>query len=182
MNNYFASQNIEWTNFSPDSIIFKRNALTKKLLPPQNLMSWKTKRERDDLLAKETGGVAIKGYGGYYSTNNCKGVMVRLNDLKTDYPWASVDFIDLTERRDSVGNNLGSLYLLTHIISRHQSYEWKRVNGGDWARIAVGNACPLGEGYRFSYAGQGANHDLSHREFLEVVSILEAIRKFWLRK
>ena len=38
----------------------------------------------------------------YYTKDNYKGIMVQLKDVKLDFPSANIDFIDWTERKDSV--------------------------------------------------------------------------------
>ena len=55
MNNYFETQNVHWHNFSPENIIFKSNNITKKLMPEANILSYSTKSDRDDQMAKKTG-------------------------------------------------------------------------------------------------------------------------------
>ena len=37
---------------------------------------------------------------------------------------------------------------------------------------------PDDEGYRIAYGGQGDNNYLDHREFLELIDIAEAVRRF----
>ena len=59
MQNYFNTQNIHWHNFSPENILFKSNHITIKLMPKENILSYSTKRDRDDQMAIKTGAKII---------------------------------------------------------------------------------------------------------------------------
>ena len=58
MKNYFENQRVNWHQFSPKEIIFKSNAITKKLLPEVNIMSWNNKDSRHRAIAEKTGSTA----------------------------------------------------------------------------------------------------------------------------
>ena len=57
MKNYFTDVKVEhkgighypirWNRWSPDSIIFKSNRLVKKVMPEDNILSYKSKCDRD---------------------------------------------------------------------------------------------------------------------------------------
>ena len=129
MNNYFSNVRVQhkglgnfpirWENWSPERIYFKSNSLTKKLLPSENIISYKSKRDRDQKTAELTGGKFINsGQYAYYSNEKHKAVHVQMKDFKSEYVTANVDFIDQTGRKDSVGNNKGRLDVLCYISSR----------------------------------------------------------------
>ena len=52
--------NVRWKTWSPNNIIFKSNSLVKKLLPSENILSWKSKGDRDQKMCKMTGCKAIQ--------------------------------------------------------------------------------------------------------------------------
>ena len=115
----------------------------------------------------------------YYTKDNYKGIMVQLTDVKSDFPSANIDFIDWTERKDSVGNKKGSLDILVYLNSYHSNFTWDKCpQTGRWIRKNIGNPAPLREGYRMSYGGQGDAHALDFDEFHELVQITEMIRDF----
>jgi len=41
---------------------------------------------------------------------------------------------------------------------------------------------PDNEGYRIAYGGQGDNNYLNHRDFLELIDISEAVRRFLMEE
>jgi len=185
MKNYFEDVNVNWSTWSPQDIIFKSNSLVKKVLPTENILSWKSKGDRDQKMCKMTGCKAVQTnqYGGqpytYYTKENYKGIMVQLKDVKDDFPSANIDFIDWTERKDSVGNRKGNLDVLVYLNSFHQPWEYvKCPQTGNWVRKSTGKTAPLREGYRMCYGGQGDANSLDFDEFHELVQITEAVRDF----
>ena len=183
--NYFTNTNVRWKTWSPENVIFKSNALVKKVLPSKHILSWTSKGHRDQEMCKKTGCKAIQTnqFGGqpytYYTKENYKGIMVQLKDVKSDFPSANIDFIDWTERKDSVGNSKGALDILVYLNSYHSTIQWDKCpNTGRWVQKKVGQRAPLREGYRMSYGGQGDAHSLDFDEFHELVQITEMIRDF----
>ena len=183
--NYFTNTNVRWKTWSPKNVIFKSNALVKKVLPSEHILSWKSKGDRDQKMCKKTGCKATQTnqFGGqpytYYTKENYKGIMVQLKDVKSDFPSANIDFIDWTDRQDSVGNKKGHLDILIYLNSFHQPWEYvKCPQTGNWVRKSTGKTAPLREGYRRSYGGQGDAHAMDFDEFHELVQITEMIRDF----
>lgn len=183
--NYFTNTNVRWKTWSPKNVIFKSNALVKKVLPSEHILSWTSKGHRDREMCKKTGCKAVQTnqFGGqpytYYTKENYKGIMVQLKDVKSDFPSANIDFIDWTDRKDSVGNKKGHLDILIYLNSFHEPWEYVRCpQTGNWVRKSTGKTAPLREGYRMSYGGQGDAHSLDFDEFHELVQITEMIRDF----
>ena len=178
--NYFTNTNVRWKTWSPENVIFKSNQLVKKVLPSEHILSWKSKGDRDTKMCQRTGGKAI-GHGNYtyYSKENYKGVMVQLKDVKDDFPSANIDFIDCTERKDSVGNRKGSLDILVYLNSFHSNFKWDRCpKTHNWVKTSTGKTTPLREGYRMCYGGQGDANPMDFDEFHEMIQITEMIRDF----
>lgn len=185
--NYFENKgNVNWNTWSPENVIFKSNQLVKKVLPSEHIMSWKSKGDRDQKMCKKTGCKATqqspyanaKPYT-YYTKDNYKGIMVQLKDVKTDFPSANIDFIDWTERKDSVGNRKGSLDVLVYLNSFHSHFTWDKCpQTGNWVKTSAVKTAPLREGYRMCYGGQGDANSLDFDEFHELVQITEMIRDF----
>ena len=184
MNNYFETQRVDWKTWSPDQIIFKSNRLVKKLMPEENILSWTSKGDRDTKMCQRTGCKATNhSYNGqpytYYTKENYKGVMVQLKDVKSEFPSANIDFIDWTNRENSVGNKVGTLDVLVYLNSFHAPWEYVRCpQTNNWTRKQNGNVAPLEEGYRMCYGGQGDANSLSFQEFQELIQITEAIKNF----
>jgi hypothetical protein len=181
MKNYFETQKINWKTWSPESIFFKSNQLTKKLLPQENVVSWTSKNNRDHKMCQLTGGKALQGHQGHshYGNENYKGVMVQLKDLKSDFPSANIDFIDRTHRKDSVGNNVGGLDVLVYLNSFHSPWEYAQCSQtGNWVRKTKPNVAPLAEGYRMCYGGQGDSNSMLFDEFQELIQIVEGVKNF----
>jgi hypothetical protein len=179
--NYFNKSKVNWNTWSPESIIFKSNQLVKKVLPPENALSWTSKSDRDQKMCKLTGGKAYQGYQGhsYHGNENYKGVMVQLKDLKSDYPSANIDFIDQTHRKNSVGENLGGLDILMYLNAFHTCWDYVQCpQTNQFAKKARTNHTPLEEGYRFCYGGQGDANSMNFEEFQELLQITEAIKTF----
>ena len=183
--NYFTNANVNWKTWSPENVIFKSNQLVKKVLPSERIMSWKSKSDRDIKMCEKTGHKATQPspYGGqpytYYTRDNYKGIMVQLKDAKSDFPSANIDFIDCTERKDSVGNRKVQLDILVYLNSFHSNWDWKKCpKTGNWVKTSTGKVAPLREGYRMCYGGQGDANSLDFDEFYELVQITEMIRDF----
>ena len=185
MKNYFENQRVNWHQFSPKDIIFKSNAITKKLLPEENVMSWKTKDNRHCELAKKTGATphTNTNWQGsayqWYSRDSYKAVFVQLTKVKQEFVCANLDFVNYLEKKDSQGNKLGTLDALVYINSWHYRHEWKKDAQGNWVQSPLSKTPLLDdEGYRIAYGGQGDSNYLTHREFLEIIDISEAVRNF----
>jgi hypothetical protein len=183
--NYFTNTNIRWKTWSPENVIFKSNQLVKKVLPSEHILSWKSKGDRDQKMCEKTGCKAIQNspYGGqphtYYTRDNYKGIMVQLKDVKDDFPSANIDFIDCTERKDSVGNLKGNLDVLVYLNSFHSNFTWDKCpQTGNWVKTSTGKTAPLREGYRMCYGGQGDANAMDFDEFHEMIQITEMIRDF----
>ena len=179
--NYFNKSKVNWNTWSPESIVFKSNQLVKKVLPPENVLSWTSKGDRDQKMCKLTGGKAYSGYQtrSYYAQENYKGVLVQLKDLKSDYPSANIDFIDRTHRKNSVGENLGSLDVLMYLNAFHACWDYvKCPQTNQYVKKARTNHTPLEEGYRFCYGGQGDANSMHFEESQELLQITQAIKNF----
>lgn len=181
MKNYFETQRVNWKTWNPNQIIFKSNRLVKKLMPEDNILSWTSKGDRDAKMCQRTGGKVANGHGNhvYYGRDNYKGVMVQLKDMNSDFPSANIDFIDWTDRRDSVGNQMSSLDVLVYLNSFHSPWEWvmcQKTN--QYVRKHKPNVAPLEEGYRMCYGGQGDTNSMRFQEFQELIQITEAVKNF----
>ena len=182
--NKLNTSNVNWKTWSPENVIFKSNQLVKKVLPSEHIMSWKSKGDRDQKMCKRTGSQATQtAFNGqqftHYTRDNYKGIMVQLTDVKSDFPSANIDFIDCTERKDSVGNLKGHLDILVYLNSFHSNWDWKKCpKTGNWVKTSAGKVAPLREGYRMCYGGQGDANSLDFDEFYELVQITEMIRDF----
>ena len=185
MNNYFDTQPVHWHNFSPSNIIFKSNNITKKLMPEENVLSYKSKTDRDNQLAQKTGAKKVTNNWGhtYYKATNHVAVHVRLTNVNKEYVSADVDFVDLREKKDSQGGHRSGINILTYVQSQHFKYEWKKDVNGNWGSVKT-NPNPLAddEGYLICYGGQGDANPMTHRELIEVMDICEAVRKFLIDK
>ena len=187
MKNYFENSQVNWKNWNPNDVVFKSNSLTKKLLPSDNVMSWKTKTNRDDLMMKKLGAKTrtASGYNGQtyttYSRETYKGVMVQLKDVKGEFPSADIDFLDYRPKTDSVGNRLASLDILVYIQSFHSPWDWYRDTNGNWQKKHSANVAPTDEGYRISYGGQGDGNPMTFETFQELLQISEAVRSFLVK-
>jgi len=185
MKNYFVNSQVNWNNWTPSDIVFKSNNLTKKLLPAENVMSWKSKGDRDSRRLKQIG-ASSKSHQGWngqtYTTYDRKGykaVAVQLTNVKDEFPSANIDFIDYAEKFDSVGNRLINIDALVYIQSFHNPWEWVRCpNTGQYTKKASGHVAPADEGYRISYGGQGDSNPMSFDNFEELLQISRAIKDF----
>jgi hypothetical protein len=183
--NYFNHKRVNWKTWSPQDIVFKSNQLMKKVAPSENVLSWSSKADRDRKMCERTNGKSItsKNWQGqsitYHGGENYKGVMVQMKDAKSDFPSFNIDFIDQTERLDSIGNRKGNLDVLVYLNSFHNPWQWNKCpTTGNWIKISTGKTAPLREGYRMSYGGQGDANAMDFDEFHEMICITEALRDF----
>ena len=183
--NYFNHKRVNWNTWTPQDIVFKSNQLIKKVVPSENVLSWSSKGDRDRKMCERTKGKLItsKNWQGqsitYHGGENYKGVMIQMKDAKSDFPSFNIDFIDQTERLDSVGNRKGGLDVLVYLNSFHNPWEWDHCpNTGNWIKVHKGSVTPMYEGYRMCYGGQGDANSMDFDEFHELVSITEALRDF----
>ena len=177
--NYFSTQPINWGLWSPEDIIFKSNQTIKKLMPQENVLSYKSKNDRDTQMCKLTGGQLISNsYRTYHSNNKYKAVHVHLRDIKSDFPNANIDFVYCLERKNSVGHALGGVNALMYLNSYHRQWQWQKDQNGNYKQVFHGDTADVDEGYRFSYGGQGESCPLNYKEFTEMLEITEAIRRF----
>ena len=189
MQNYFETQKINWDQFSPKDIIFKSNSITKKLLPEENVMSWTTKDSRHGAMAQKAGvqPVSNKNWQNstytYYPRDSYKAVFVKLTKVKEEFVCADVDFINYMPKKDSLGGVVAGLDALVYINSFHDKWEWKQGANGNYGRVKTSKvSLPDDEGYRIAYGGQGDSNYLSASEFIEIVDISEAVRRFLIEK
>ena len=189
MQNYFERQPIHWHQFSPQDIQFKSNAMTKKLLPEENVLSWTTKESRHKAMAEKTGATPHTNTNWnnqsyqWYPRDSYKGIFVQLTKVKSEFPCANVDFINYLPKKDSLGQLKGNLDALVYINSWHDRYEWKKDAQGNYGYNKVSKkSLPDDEGYRIAYGGQGDSNYLDHREFLELIDIAEAVRRFLIEE
>jgi hypothetical protein len=177
--NYFSTQPINWGLWTPQDIIFKSNQTIKKLMPQENILSYKSKNDRDVQMCKLTGGQTLTSHRGTYHNNNkYKAVHVHLRDVKSDFPNANIDFVYCLERKNSVGHALGGVNALMYLNSYHRLWQWQKDQNGNYKRVFHGDTADVDEGYRFSYGGQGESCPLNYKEFSEMLEITEAIRRF----
>ncbi len=184
MENYFASQNVNWNRFSPKDVIFKSNSLTKKLLPEENLLSYKTKTDRDNQMHKLTGGTRYTNSHGdfWYGYDKYKAVHVHLKDLKTSFPTACVDFVDFVTINNSVGKPIPRLDALVYIQSFHREWSWQQDAQGNYQKVYDSKECGADEGYLVAFGGQGEGNPMSVSNFKEIVEISEAIKNFLVER
>ena len=190
MKNYFETQRVHWHNFAPENIIFKSNSITKKLMPKENILSYTTKRDRDDQMAVKSGaGVSTNQWGhSVYTNNRHVAVHVQLVDVKKDFVGANLEFTYLGERKDSLGGHWGGMNALVYIQSYHDKFEWKNTGTGNgvnsnWQRVKINpTSLPDEEGYKIAYGGQGDSNPMEFVELLELVEISEAVRRFLIEK
>jgi hypothetical protein len=71
--NYFSTQPINWGLWTPQDIIFKSNQTIKKLMPSENILSYKSKNDRDTQMCKISGGQYISNsYRTFHNNNKYK--------------------------------------------------------------------------------------------------------------
>jgi hypothetical protein len=178
MKNYFETSQVNWSNFSPKDIIFKRNKITKALLPEENVMSWSSKQNRNYEVAKKGGTPVQMGGNTHYTNDGLVGVFVQLVDLNTPFPSANIDILDYRPKTNSVGNPIHRMDILMYIRSNHAHWQWKRDAQGHYKRDYDPNTAPLEEGYRIAYGGQGEDNSMSFELFTEVLQIANAVKSF----
>ena len=179
MKNYFETSQVNWGNFSPKDIIFKRNKITKALLPAENTLSWSSKQKRNYEASKNSGGQPMQmGGHTYYTNDNLVGVFVQLTNLNTPFPDANIDFLDYRPKTNSVGHALTRIDALMYIRSTHAHWQWKQDSKGEYNRVYDPNSAPLEEGYRIAYGGQGESNAMSFELFTEVLQIANAVKSF----
>ena len=182
--NYFNHKQIAWKTWSPQNVVFKSNNLIKKVVPSESILSWSSKGDRDQKMCKRTKGKLItsKNWQGkvetFHGCENYNGVMVQMKDAKSEHPSFNIDFIDCTDRLDSIGNQKGRLDILVYLNSFHQTCKWVIDSNGNYTKQASENVIPLREGYRMCYGGQGDANSLDFDEFHEMIQITEALRDF----
>jgi hypothetical protein len=189
MKNYFEDQKIHWNAFAPENIVFKSNNLTKKLLPAENILSYKTKTDRDNKMCEKLGGQKQthqnwnNTHYSHWSKENYKAIHVKLNNVNDDYPCADIDFINYTRRIDSSGAEQSHIDILVYITSRHFVRQWQKDANGNWGNVNT-NTVPLPdlEGYQICYGGQGASNPLTHQELIEIADVSQAVINFLANK
>ena len=130
---FFAQSKVNWNRFRSTDIVFKSNAMVKKLVPSENILSYSTKSDRDVEMAKRSGGAEERktSWNGqtytYYSKDKYRAVHVKLKDLKSPYPTADLEFVDFTPKKDSVGNTFNHITSLVYICSFHQRHNGCKV-------------------------------------------------------
>jgi hypothetical protein len=183
MKNYFETSQVNWSNFSPKDIIFKRNKITKALLPEENVMSWSSKQSRNYEVSKNAGGKPVQmGGNTYYKNDGLVGVFVQLVDLNTPFPSANIDILDYRPKTNSVGHQIHRMDILMYIRSNHAHWQWKRDAQGHYKRDYDPNTAPLEEGYRIAYGGQGEDNSMSFELFTEVLQIANAVKSFLIER
>lgn len=179
MKNYFETSQVNWSNFSPKDIIFKRNKITKALLPEENTMSWSSKQSRNYEVSKNAGSQPVKmGHHTYYTNDGLVGVFVQLTNLNTPFPDANIDILDYRPKTNSVGHKLNRMDILVYIRSNHAHWQWKQDAQGNYVRDYDPNTAPLEEGYRIAYGGQGEDNAMSFELFSEILQIANAVKSF----
>ena len=185
MKNYFENAQVNWNYWNPSDIVFKSNNITKKLLPSENVMSWKSKSDRDSRRLEQIGAPSTSstGWNGQvyttYDRSGYKAIAVQLKNFKDEFPSADVDFIDYSEKFDSVGNRFSRIDALVYIQSFHNPWQWVRCpQTNQYTKKASGHVAPTDEGYRISYGGQGDSNPMSFDRFEELGQISRAIKDF----
>ena len=179
MINYFDTQRINWVKYNSTNIIFKNNNLVKKLVPQENILSYKSKTDRDEQMRKKMGGTVHHGNGHiWYSQDTYKSVHVHLQNLKSEYPTADLEFIDRTPRKDSAGEAIPRINALVYITSFHRGFDWVTDSKGNWTKKHKANVCGVDEGYYIAYGGQGEDNGMKFHEFRELLDISEAVKNF----
>ena len=181
---FFEQSKVNWNRFRPTDLVFKSNAMVKKLVPSQNILSYSTKSDRDVDMARLSGGTQAqkKSWTGqvytYYSRDNYRSVHVKLKDLKSPHPTADLEFVDHTPKHDSVGKPFSSIMALVYIQSFHQRVEFVQGANGHFTSQKVGKVSQLDEGYRVAYGGQGDSNYMGFDELEEIAQIARAVKNF----
>jgi len=189
MKNYFENQRVHWHQFSPQDIMFKSNATTKKLLPEENVLSWKTKDGRHSAMAQKTGATPHNNTNWnnktytYYPRDSYKGIFVQLTNIKQEFVCANLDFINYKPKKNSLGGHVAGLDALVYINSFHNTHEWKKDANGNWSNVKTSTkSLPDHEGYRIDYGGQGDSNYLTHQEWAEIGDISQAVVNFLVER
>ena len=181
---FFAQSKVNWNRFRPTDLVFKSNAMVKKIVPSKNILSYSTKSDRDVDMAKRSGGTEEqrKHWNGqvftYYSRDKYRAVHVKLKDLKSPFPSADVDFVDFVPQQDSVGNMFAPINALVYIQSFHQRTHWVKGANGNYTTQKVGKIAQLDEGYRVAYGGQGDSNYMGCDDLEEIAQISRAVKNF----
>jgi hypothetical protein len=181
---FFAQSKVNWNRFRPTDMVFKSNAMVKKIVPSKNILSYSTKSDRDLEMAQRSGGTQQQRthWNGqvstYYSRDKYRAVHVKLKDLKSPYPSADLEFVDCTPKYDSVGNFFNNIMALVYITSFHQRSEWVQGANGHYTTKKVGKVAQLDEGYRVAYGGQGDSNYMDVDELEEIAQISRAVKNF----
>ena len=181
---FFEQSKVNWNRFRPTDLVFKSNAMVKKIVPPKNILSYSTKSDRDFEMAKRSGGAEEQRthWNGqvstYYSRDKYRAVHVKLKDLKSPYPSADLEFVDCIPKNDSVGNLFSNIMSLVYITSFHQRSEWVKGSNGQYTTQKVGKVAQLDEGYRVAYGGQGDSNYMGCDDLEEIAQISRAVKNF----
>ena len=195
MKNYFTDVKVEhkglghfpirWNRWSPDSIIFKSNRLVKKVMPEDNILSYKSKGDRDKMMCDKLDCTILSqnNYNGtpytYRSRDKYRAVHVQLKNTNDEFVGANIDFIDSRETFDSVGNRSYNLDILTYINSCHNPHSHNYCSKTQqWVKNPNAKSTPLKEGYRMAYGGQGEGMSMSMEDWDEYLDICKAIKMF----
>ena len=197
MKNYFTDVRVEhkgighypirWNRWSPDSIIFKSNRLVKKVMPEDNILSYKSKGDRNKKMCEKLDCTILSqnSYNGtpytYRSHDKYSAVHVQLKNTNDEFVGANVDFVDMRAEMnvDSCGNQLGRVDILTYINSMHnpRSHHYCQKTQ-QWVKDPNAKPAPLEEGYRMAYGGQGEGMSMSMEDWDEYLDICKAIKMF----
>ena len=181
---FFAQSKVNWNRFRPTDLVFKSNAMVKKIVPSENILSYSTKQDRDLEMAMRSGGAEERkqSWNGqtytYYSKEKYRAVHVKFKDLKSPFPSADLEFVDFTPQQDSVGNTFSHIMALVYIQSFHQRTTWVRGTNGQYTSQKIGKIAQLDEGYRVAYGGQGDSNPMKFETFHELLQISEAVKNF----
>ena len=181
---FFAQSRVNWNRFQPTDLVFKSNAMVKKIVPPENILSYSTKSDRDLEMAQRSGGDSEQRKHWncqvytYYNRDKYRAVHVKLKDLKSPHPTADLEFVDFTPKQDSVGNRFCNINALVYIDSFHQRTQWVQGSNGNYSSQKVGDIAQLDEGYRVAYGGQGDSNYMDFDELEEIAQISRAVKNF----
>jgi len=149
---HFNYAKVNWNRFSPNDIYFKSNILTKGLENEINIVSYKTK-------------------GDFYQKYD-KGVFVKLNNTKDDYPNAEINIFDRTALRNTSNQNRIAYHQhfdnLVYLYTTHQQAEYKQVNG-NWKLIPIGNPKPNLDGYAIEFHNLKAQDPQICQEQIDII-------------
>lgn len=169
MENYFNNADVNWNVWSPQTMIFKSGALSKKVMPKENLLSYSSKGDRNNKMAQKL--------GNKIGNSQC-AVHVHLKYTDSDFPSAHIDFLDWSGKTYSNGQNKQRIDSLVYVDSLHNQWDWQRNSQGHWVKSPKGNPLPTDEGYLIAYGGQGQGNYMSHETFSEMFQITESVRRF----